>query len=84
MTTLYASKYDPNNDAEKPQGGDEIPEEAGGGIVGRVRTVTDRMELLKILQGAQDDPDGSDSEDPFDLMKDPPSRPFVKYLVWKQ
>jgi len=74
VTTFIASKYDPDNDPHKPNVGDPIPAAAGGGTVGRVEVVTGPEFITRIT-----DP----GPDPFDVAKDHPERPFVKYLVWR-
>jgi len=76
MTAFAASRYDEDNDPHKPKVGDPIPETAGGGVIGRVKTITAK-ELMKLMDNAEED------DDPFHLCKDHPGRPFVKFLVWR-
>lgn len=78
MTEFAVDKYDEENDPHKPQVGDVIPDEVGGGVVARVKMVTAQQLMDIVVEHA------TEGTSPFDLVRDNPDRPYVKYLVWRE
>lgn len=68
-------KYDPTDDPELPKPGDTVPD---GRTVAKAQYIS-AVDLTKMLM-ASEWPDIDGHADV--LVKDHPTRPFVKYLVW--